>query len=357
MRMGRSLLLGCRNVERFRKLNRIDEGTYGVVYRAKDLETEEVVALKQLKLAAAKSDDGFPVPSLREVELLLKVDHVNIVSLLEVCIGSSPLHIFMVMEYAEHELRALLERHIFSVAETKCLMKQLLSGIAYLHESWIMHRDLKTSNILVTNGGVLKVADFGLARHYGDPLRPYTRNVITMWYRAPELLMGARMYTIAVDVWSVGCIFAEMFLRKPVFPGKSELHQLTIIYELIGVPTEDSWPGYESLPNRKNMSFKLSLPRWRIVFPQVSQRIDQEGLLTDMGLELLRSLLTCCPDRRATAEGCIEDPYFWERPYALEPAMMPTYTDTNKTARGNEQRSTVGRGSSLVDLRRGLLGR
>jgi cell division cycle 2-like protein len=352
MRMGRSLLLGCRTVDRFRKLNRIDEGTYGVVYRARDLETEEVIALKQLKLSAAKSDDGFPVPSLREVFILSKLDHINVVSLLEVVVGHTPLHIFMVMEYAEHELRALLERHTFSVAEAKCLIKQLLSGVAHLHERWVIHRDLKTSNILLTNSGVLKVADFGLARHFGDPLRPMTKNVITMWYRAPELLMGQRQYTTAVDVWSTGCVFAEIFLRKPVFAGKSELHQLTLIYELTGVPTEDSWPGYESLPNRKNFLLKQSLPRWRTVFPE-----PPESLVSNMGLELLRRLLTCCPERRVTAEASIEDPYFWERPYALDLAMMPTYTDTNMTGRGS-QRSPTRHAASLVDLKkRGLLGR
>lgn len=351
-RTRRSLLGGCRSVEHYRKLNRIDEGTYGVVYRAQELDTGEVVALKQLKVNASKSEEGFPVPSLREVILLSKLDHPNVVSLREVVVGNSPLHIFMVMEYAEHELRALLERHSFSVAEVKCLMKQLLSGVDHLHERWVIHRDLKTSNILLTNVGVLKVADFGLARHYGEPLRVYSKNVITMWYRAPELLMGQKQYTTGVDIWSVGCVFAELFLRKPLFPGKSELNQLTLIYDLVGVPTEETWPGYEALPNRRNFAFKLSLPRWRAVFKE-----PPEGPLSDMGLELLRSLLTCCPDRRVSAEGAHEDPYFWERPYALEANMMPTFQDTNTTSRGGEKRPALQRAPSLAELKKtGLSG-
>merc|ERR1711971_316412 len=147
----------------------------------------------------------------------------------------------MVMEYAEHELRELLEKRKFAVAEVKCLLKQLLSAMCHLHDRWVMHRDLKTSNILLTNGGILKVCDFGLARHYGEPDRIYTRNVITLWYRAPELLMGQRRYTTAVDIWSIGCVFAEIFLRKPLFSGGSELHQLTLIYELTGEPSEDPY--------------------------------------------------------------------------------------------------------------------
>jgi len=320
------LSTGCRSVDRYKKINRIDEGTYGVVYRARDIETDEVVALKQLKLTATKSEEGFPVPSLREVTMLTKLSHVNIIKLHEVVVGKTNMHVFMVMEYAEHELRALLQRYRFGVAEVKCLMNQLLSGVGYLHKQWVLHRDLKTSNLLLTNTGTLKVCDFNLARHFGEPYRPYTRNVITLWYRAPEILMGLKRYGPAVDMWSCGCVFAEMFLRKPVLEGKSEIHQLMLIFELTGVPTEETWPGFDRLPNRRSMQFKESLPRWTIVFPP-------EGDLSDLGLEMLQMLLKCNPDRRLTANEALEHPYFWERPEPLAPAMMPTFTDTNSTGR------------------------
>lgn len=312
---------GCRRVDRFRKLNRIDEGTYGVVYRARDIETGEVVALKQLKLNAARSEDGFPMPSLREISILLQLSHPNIVRCREVVVGSSHRHIFMVMEYIEHELKVLIDRHRFSVAEVKCLLRQLLCGARYLHEHWVLHRDLKTTNILLNNSGVLKVCDFGLARRYGEPLRPYTQRVQSLWYRAPELLLGQKAYTCSIDVWSIGCVFGEMLLRRPVFEGKVEFHQLGLIFEMGGIPTEETWPGCEKLPNWRLVDFKLSLPRWRVVFPS-------EGL-SDVGLELLRSLLDLCPASRASAAAACEHPYFWEMPYPQEPGMMPTFQESN----------------------------
>jgi len=325
-KLHRPLMDGCRTVDRFRKLNRIDEGTYGVVYRARDTETDNIVALKQLKLNAAKSDEGFPIASLREINILTRLDHPHVVKLHEVVMGSSQHHIFMVFEYAEHELKTLLERHDFSVAEVKCLLRQLLEGVEYLHDSWVIHRDLKTSNVLLNNKGVLKVCDFGLARHYGEPSRKYTKTVVTLWYRAPELLLGLRAYTTKVDIWSVGCILAEMFLKRPLFCGKAELHQLSLIYQLTGVPTEETWPGYDSLPNRKSFDFKLSMPTWRMVLPEV-------GDLSDAGLELLRCMLTCCPSRRATAADAADHPYFDERPLPQDPSLMPSFHETNSVGR------------------------
>jgi len=229
------------------------------------------------------------------------------------------------MEYIEHELKVLIDRHRFSIAEVKCLARQLLEGVRYIHEHWVVHRDLKPTNILLNNCGVLKVCDFGLARHYGDPLRPQTQRVQSLWYRAPELLLGEKRYAPSVDLWSVGCVFAESLLRKPCFEGRVELHQLGLIFELTGVPTEESWPGCERLPNWRVVEFKLSLPRWRIVFPEP----EDGGSLSDAGLDLLQSLLECCPEQRASAAVAHKHPYFWETPYPQEASMMPTFQESN----------------------------
>jgi cell division cycle 2-like protein len=177
------MLQGCRSVDEFERLNKIDEGTYGVVYRARDKKTGEIVALKKVKME--KEREGFPLTSLREINILLSFHHPSIVDVKEVVVGSNLDSIFMVMEYMEHDLKGLMEsmRQPFSQSEVKCLMLQLLEGTKYLHDNWVLHRDLKTSNLLLNNRGELKICDFGLARQYGSPLKPYTHLVVTLWYR------------------------------------------------------------------------------------------------------------------------------------------------------------------------------
>lgn len=185
---------GCRSVEEFECLNKIEEGAYGVVYRAKDKKTNEQVALKRLKME--KEKDGFPITSLREVDTLLKCQHPNIVNVREIVVGSNMDKIYMVMEFVEHDLKSLMQygmKNPFLMSEVKCLMQQLLSGIAHLHDNWIIHRDLKTSNLLLSHKGILKIADFGLAREYGSPLKEYTPVVVTLWYRSPELLLNTKV--------------------------------------------------------------------------------------------------------------------------------------------------------------------
>lgn len=228
-------LQGCRSVEEFKCLNRIAEGTYGIVFRAQDKRTEEIVALKRLKME--KEKDGFPITSLREINTLLKGQHPNIVTVREIVVGSNMDKIFIVMDYVEHDFKTLMEtmthrKQSFLPAEVKCLTQQLLRAVAHLHDNWILHRDLKTSNLLLSHKGVLKVGDFGLAREYGSPLKQYTSVVVTLWYRAPELLLCCKEYSTPIDMWSVGCIFAEFLSMAPLFPGQSETDQLNKIFKV-----------------------------------------------------------------------------------------------------------------------------
>ena len=167
----------------------------------------------------------------------------------------------------------------FTIGEVKTLMYQLLSGVNHLHDNWIIHRDLKTSNLLLSNKGILKIGDFGLAREYGSPLKGYTPVVVTLWYRSPELLLGIKEYSTPIDIWSVGAIFGELLLMKPLFPGKSELDQLNCIFKDLGTPNEKIWPEYKSLPFTKKMTFS------HYPYNRLKQRFDYS--LSENGFNLL----------------------------------------------------------------------
>lgn len=315
---------GCRSVEEFQCLNRIEEGTYGVVYRARDKRTDEIVALKRLKME--KEKEGFPITSLREINTLLKAQHPNIVTVREIVVGSNMDKIFIVMDYVEHDLKSLIEtmkqkKQVFIPGEVKCLMQQLLRAVAHLHDNWILHRDLKTSNLLLSHRGILKVGDFGLAREYGSPLRQYTPIVVTLWYRAPELLLCDKeylgIYSTPIDMWSVGCIFAELLRMEPLFPGKSDIDQLNKIFKELGTPSERIWPGYAKLPIVQKIPFAH--------YPVNNLRQRFSLSLSDLGIELLNKFLTYDPRQRVTAEDALNHGYFTEAPLPIDPQMFPTW--------------------------------
>ncbi|KAF7994543.1 hypothetical protein HCN44_004015 [Aphidius gifuensis] len=311
---------GCRSVEEFQCLNRIEEGTYGVVYRAKCKRTNEIVALKRLKME--KEKEGFPITSLREINTLLKAQHENIVTVREIVVGSNMDRIFIVMDYVEHDLKSLMEtmkqkKQVFIPGEVKCLMQQLLKAVLHLHDNWILHRDLKTSNLLLSHRGILKVGDFGLAREYGSPLRQYTPVVVTLWYRAPELLLNYKEYSTPIDMWSVGCIFAELVRMEALFPGRTEIDQLQKIFKELGTPNDKILPGYSKL----SIAQPFSMTAYSL--DNLRQRF---GLtLTTNGIDLLTKLLTYDPSKRLTAEDSLRHEYFKEAPYAIDPEMFPTW--------------------------------
>ena len=220
-----------RSVERFDRLNHIEEGSYGYVSRAREEATGEIVAIKKLKLDAVR-DGGFPVTALREIQTLKAARHRHIVDLREVVTGEGPAKqdVYLVMEFLEHDLKTLQEEmdEPFLPSEVKTLMLQLGSAVEYLHDHWILHRDLKTSNILMNNRGEIKLADFGMARFCGDPPPSnMTQLVVTLWYRSPELLLGATTYDSSIDLWSLGCIFGELLTKNPLLQGKNEVDQLS----------------------------------------------------------------------------------------------------------------------------------
>lgn len=240
-----------RSIERFDRLNHIEEGSYGFVSRAREEATGEIVAIKKLKMDPVR-DGGFPVTALREIQTLQASKHRHIVNLREVVNGQgeSAGDVYLVMDFLEHDLKTLQEEmeEPFLPSETKTLMLQLGSAVDFLHTHWILHRDLKTSNILLNNRGEIKLADFGMARFVGNPApNNLTQLVVTLWYRSPELLLGTTTYDSAVDMWSLGCIFGELLTRQPLLSGKNEVEQLSKVSQAPSLQERET--GKKQIPS------------------------------------------------------------------------------------------------------------
>ncbi|ETV78909.1 CMGC/CDK protein kinase, variant 2, partial [Aphanomyces astaci] len=287
----------CRDVDEFEKLNRIGEGTYGTVYRARDKVSGEIVALKRVILHNEKQD-GFPITAIREIKLLKRLHQENCVQLKDVVVGRKRSGVFLVFEYCEHDLSALLSNvhRPFTESEVKRVLMELLRAVEYLHAINIIHRDLKLSNILYDGFGRIKLADFGLARETGFPSpTSMTPKVVTLWYRAPELLLGAQSYSSSIDIWACGCIFGELILNRPLLNGSTDLEQLQLIYKTLGRPTERIWPGMSSLPHADKLDlFDSSL----YVYNHIPKLFETH--LSAAGLELLQGMLTYDPSKRIT---------------------------------------------------------
>eukprot|EP00792_Barthelona_sp_PAP020_P005245 TRINITY_DN2565_c0_g2_i1.p1 TRINITY_DN2565_c0_g2~~TRINITY_DN2565_c0_g2_i1.p1 ORF type:complete len:296 (+),score=74.31 TRINITY_DN2565_c0_g2_i1:219-1106(+) len=278
----------------------VGEGTYGVVYRAMHRSTGRIVALKQIRLLD-DADEGVPCTALREIAVLKQVSsHPNIVDLISIIHSDNQL--YLVFEFLNQDLRKHIERtpNGLSAALVKSYLYQIVRGLNFCHARRVYHRDLKPQNILVDREGNVKLGDFGLARGHDVPLSIYTHEVVTLWYRPPELLLGARYYHGALDVWSVGCIFAEMVTGNPLFAGDSQINMLHLIFQILGSPNEDSWPGITSLEY-----FSYSFPQFigkglEFVCPQ----------LEPAGIDLMKKMLTLDPAQRISCKAALDHPYF-----------------------------------------------
>uniref|UniRef100_A0A672HVP8 Cyclin-dependent kinase 7 n=1 Tax=Salarias fasciatus TaxID=181472 RepID=A0A672HVP8_SALFA len=259
--------------KRYEKLDFLGEGQFATVYKARDKTTDTIVAIKKIKVGhRTEAKDGINRTALREIKLLQELHHPNIIGVAYVSVIIKDTSL------------------VLTPANIKAYILMTLQGLEYMHQHWVLHRDLKPNNLLLDGNGVLKLADFGLAKAFGSPNRVYTHQVVTRWYRSPELLFGARMYGVGVDMWAVGCILAELLLRIPFLAGDSDLDQLTKIFEALGTPTEETWPGMTSLPDY--VSFKP--------FPGTPLEHIFSAAGDDL-LELLQGLFTFNPSTRTTA--------------------------------------------------------
>jgi len=287
-------------MDRFRRLEKLGEGTYGVVYKARDVNTGDTLALKKIRLDA--EDEGIPSTAIREISLLKQLQHPNIVRLYDVILTDQKLT--LVFEFLDQDLKKYLDSfgdNGLDSRTTKSFLQQLLHGICHCHENRVLHRDLKPQNLLINREGELKLADFGLARSFGIPVRSYTHEVVTLWYRSPEVLLGSRHYSTPIDLWSVGCIFAEIASGRPLFPGRNDSDQLLKIFKVLGTPTLDDWPGMAELPQYQ--------PNYTVYKRQSLGKIVP---LNQNGIDLLEEFLHYDPDKRITAEKAIGHPYFRE---------------------------------------------
>lgn len=331
---------GCSNVNlEYRILDKLGEGTFGEVHRGEKISNKYQVALKRIFLHNEK--EGFPITALREIRILKTLDHPNIIPIVDMAVRRGERNrlqsaaqrgsVYMITPYMEHDLAGLLGNPgvVLELSHIKCYMYQLFQGMKYLHDQHYLHRDIKSANILIDNWGILRIADFGLARPYdeppprpgtgaGKPGREYTSMVVTRWYRAPELVLGESRYTTAVDMWGVGCVFSEMFRRHPILQGVSDADQAHCIFKLLGGPTQETMPGFERLPGG------------RTSFPYRRTLEERFNDLDPASLSLLSDLLKLDPQTRLTAVDALSHEFFRLAPKACHPEELPRYNDSHE---------------------------
>lgn len=262
-----------------------------------------MVALKEIHL---DSEEGTPSTAIREISLMKELKHENIVGLHDVIHTENKL--MLVFEYMDRDLKRYMDtrgdRGQLDYVTIKSFMQQLLRGVAFCHENRVLHRDLKPQNLLINSKGQLKLGDFGLARAFGIPVNTFSNEVVTLWYRAPDVLLGSRTYNTSIDIWSAGCIMAEMYTGRPLFPGTTNEDQLQKIFRLMGTPSERSWPGISQLPEYKPNFPVYATQDLRVILPQIDQ----------LGLDLLIRMLQLRPDRRISAHEALAHPWFHDLP-------------------------------------------
>ncbi|XP_019205430.1 cyclin-dependent kinase 16 isoform X3 [Oreochromis niloticus] len=290
--------IGFGKLETYIKLDKLGEGTYATVYKGRSKLTENLVALKEIRL---EHEEGAPCTAIREVSLLKDLKHANIVTLHDIIHTQKSLT--LVFEYLDKDLKQYLDDcgNVIHVHNVKLFLFQLLRGLSYCHRRKVLHRDLKPQNLLINERGELKLADFGLARAKSIPTKTYSNEVVTLWYRPPDILLGSTDYSTHIDMWGVGCIFYEMATGRPLFPGSTVEEELHFIFKLLGTPTEQTWPGITS--NEEFVAFNY--PQYR------AERLSNHTpRLSTEGVELLSEFLQFEGKKRISADESMNHAYF-----------------------------------------------
>ncbi|KNH04212.1 cell division protein kinase 2 [Perkinsela sp. CCAP 1560/4] len=294
---------------RYSKIDKLGEGTYGSVYKAQSISTGKIVALKRMNIPP--EEDGIPATTLREVCILREMRHENIVELQDILFQMPKLT--LVFEFVDYDLKKYMDLKGSSLdpeREVKHFLHQMLCGLQYMHIRSIVHRDIKPQNILISKELNVKLADFGLARIDGIPVKKYSHEAVTLWYRSPDVILGSVNYGCSVDVWSLGCIFAEMILGVPLFNGKSDADQLIKIFTHLGYPTSSSWPSMHVYPKSKALlEEKMASMNAKCLQENLYAR-QELAVLGAHGLELLKRMLCFEPSQRISVSEALNHPYF-----------------------------------------------
>ncbi|XP_022324874.1 cyclin-dependent kinase 7-like [Crassostrea virginica] len=319
---------------RYEKIEFLGEGQFATVYKAKDLKTGNIVAVKKIKVGTrAEAADGINRTALREIKLLQDLHHKHIIGLQDVFGLGHRSNVNLVFDFMETDLEIIIKDQniVMTPGHVKSYVLQTLKGLEYLHVHFILHRDLKPNNLLINDKGVLKIGDFGLAKFFGSPTRVYTHQVVTRWYRCPELLFGARQYGTGVDIWAVGCILAELLLRVPFLPGDSDLDQLSRIFQVLGTPTEKDWPNIKALPDF--IEFKS--------FPGTPLKEIFIAASDDL-LQVLAEMLKMDPLQRCTSSQALKMEYFSNKPGPTPGTQLPR-PNSNKIVPQKEENMSLKR--------------